>query len=353
MALQYVDRVKETTTSVGVGPVFLLDGPVAKGGYRGFVDKIGNGKQCAVLIEDKANNAWAIYAARIIQGSPDSIDAYYLSSSSNDDNPINFAGGEKEVSCIQAGEDMADVSTLAKSQSLGGGLIYDATFGFRLLTGATAIQGFTIGWTEINGPGPSGHAVSKMHYCYIYDDNNDGIGELDFSTVAPSYDPVNHYFQKSGDPTRRLINAVLVNASGVIPRFYSHKHKGHIAMEYGTPTSDTQVFSGVLPVAWTELISLQNFVPVGATTWAARIVADLPSQNNTLTTALDSESVAGRTINDAKAVVSITAPRSSYLQTVDFISVMCNPVLPLAYVKGEESGVNTAQLFVRGWTMSA
>ena len=351
MGLQYVDRVKETTTSVGVGPVFLLDGPVAKGAYRGFVDKIGNGQQCAVLIEDKANNAWAIYAARIIQGTPDSLECYYLSSSSNNDALVNFAGGEKEVSCIQAGEDIASISGLSKSLSNGGGVVYDATFGFRLLAGNASIQGFRISWPELNGPGPSGHAVSKMHYVYIHDENEDGIGSLDFSDVAPAYDPVNQYFQKTGDATRRLVNAIMVNAAGVIPRFFSEKRKGTVMMEYGAPTTDTQVFSGSVPLVWTELTSFLNFVPYGALSWSARIVADLPSQNNTLTTALDSENVPGRALNDAKAVVSITAPKAAFLQAADFVPVICDWGLPIAYLIGEESGTNTAQIFVRGWTM--
>lgn len=351
MGLQYVDRVKETTTSVGVGPVYLLDGPVAKGAYRGFVDKIGNGQRCAVLIEDKANDAWAIYAARIIQGTQDSIEAYYLSSSSNDDNPVNFAGGEKEVSCVYAGADMQEVAGNAKSATVGGSVVYDAALGFVLGAGSLSIQGFVVSWNAINGPGVSGHAVSRMHYCYIHDDNNDGIGDLEFSDTVPSFDPVNHYFQKTGDPTRRLVNAVMVNASGIIPRFYSQKRRGQVVMNYGEPTTDAVAFTGSVPLVWTELASFLNFVPYGAVAWDARVVANLPSQNNTLTIALDSESLPGRAIEDAKSVVSITAPKAAFLQTADFSPVVCDWNAPVAFIIGEETGTNTAQIIVRGWAL--
>lgn len=56
MALNYADRVKETTTTTGTGTLTLAG---ADTGYQSFA-AIGNGNTCIYVLEDADGTAWEV-----------------------------------------------------------------------------------------------------------------------------------------------------------------------------------------------------------------------------------------------------------------------------------------------------
>ena len=55
MALQFKDRVQETTTTTGTGTLTLAG---AVTGYQAFTNALSNGDTCYYAISDLTNNAW-------------------------------------------------------------------------------------------------------------------------------------------------------------------------------------------------------------------------------------------------------------------------------------------------------
>ena len=92
MPFVYGDRVKETSTSVGVGN-FTLDGAV--GGFRSFASGIGNGNQCYYAIENDADTSWEVGIGTLIASNTFQRDTVLTSSNSN--LPVAFAAGIKFV----------------------------------------------------------------------------------------------------------------------------------------------------------------------------------------------------------------------------------------------------------------
>ena len=98
MPLVFGDRVKETSTSVGLSS-FTLDGAAA--GFQSFVDGIGNGNQCFYTIENETDNAWEV-GIGTVAGASLSRDS--VLSSSNSGLPVNFASGTKQVFATEAAQ---------------------------------------------------------------------------------------------------------------------------------------------------------------------------------------------------------------------------------------------------------
>lgn len=98
MPLVYADRVKETSTSVGLSS-FVLDG--AAPSFRTFAAGIGNGNQCYYVIENEMDNTWEV-GIGTVAGATLSRDSVLTSSSANA--PVNFGSGTKQVFATEAAE---------------------------------------------------------------------------------------------------------------------------------------------------------------------------------------------------------------------------------------------------------
>lgn len=98
MPLVFADRVKETSTSVGLSSL-ALDGAVD--GFRTFAEGIGNGNQCYYVIENESDNTWEV-GIGTVAGATLSRDSVLSSSDVN--LPINFAAGTKQVFATEAAE---------------------------------------------------------------------------------------------------------------------------------------------------------------------------------------------------------------------------------------------------------
>ena len=96
MSFVFADRVKETSTSVGLSS-FTLDGPAS--GFRTFQSGIGNGNQCYYAIENDADTSWEV-GIGTVSGASLARDA--VLSSSNAGLPVNFAAGTKQVFATEA-----------------------------------------------------------------------------------------------------------------------------------------------------------------------------------------------------------------------------------------------------------
>jgi len=98
MPLVFGDRVKETSTSVGLSS-FSLDG--ASPGFQTFAAGIGNGNQCFFTIENDADLTWEV-GIGTVSGASLSRDS--VLSSSNGGLPVNFAAGTKQVFATEAAQ---------------------------------------------------------------------------------------------------------------------------------------------------------------------------------------------------------------------------------------------------------
>lgn len=99
MAFIIADRVKETTSVEGTGAV-VLGGAIA--GYQPF-SVIGNGNSTFYLISNLAGTIWEI-GLGTYTASTNSLSRDTVLSSSNSNNPVNFAEGAKVVSLTQPAE---------------------------------------------------------------------------------------------------------------------------------------------------------------------------------------------------------------------------------------------------------
>jgi hypothetical protein len=93
------DRVKETSTTAGVGTL-NLGGPVAD--FNSFVTGIGNGNSCPYLIDD-GNGNWELTFGTVTSGTPSTISrGTFISSSTG--SRITFGGTSKTIACVSAAE---------------------------------------------------------------------------------------------------------------------------------------------------------------------------------------------------------------------------------------------------------
>jgi len=112
MPLVFGDRVKETSTSVGLSS-FVLDG--ATTGFQSFAVGIGNGNQCFYTIENDADASWEVGIGTI---SGASLARDSVLSSSNAGAPVNFAAGTKQVFATEAAQHFNDAVTTASHNLL-------------------------------------------------------------------------------------------------------------------------------------------------------------------------------------------------------------------------------------------
>jgi hypothetical protein len=98
MPLVFGDRVKETSTTVGLSS-FTLDGAVV--GFQSFGVGIGNGNQCFYTIENDADSTWEVGIGTV---SGASLARDSVLSSSNAGLPVNFAAGTKQIFATEAAQ---------------------------------------------------------------------------------------------------------------------------------------------------------------------------------------------------------------------------------------------------------
>lgn len=103
MPLVFGDRVKETSTSVGLSS-FTLDGAVLA--FQSFAVGIGNGNQCFYTIEFDTDSTWEV-GIGTVSGASLSRDS--VLSSSNAGFPVNFAAGTKQVFATEAAQHFNNV----------------------------------------------------------------------------------------------------------------------------------------------------------------------------------------------------------------------------------------------------
>ena len=96
MALVINDRVKESSTTTGTG-TFDLDGVVS--GFEGFVAGIGTGNTTYYTIFNQGTTEWEVGVGTVTDATPDTLARTTVISSSNSDNPVDFASGTKDVFC--------------------------------------------------------------------------------------------------------------------------------------------------------------------------------------------------------------------------------------------------------------
>lgn len=127
MPLVFGDRVKETSTSVGLSS-FTLDG--ASPGFQSFAVGIGTGNQCFYTIENETDSTWEV-GIGTVSGSSLSRDS--VLSSSNVGSPVSFAAGTKQVFATETAQHFNNVLSTADH----------ATTDHTGLTGIPAAEAFT------------------------------------------------------------------------------------------------------------------------------------------------------------------------------------------------------------------
>ena len=95
MALVINDRVKETSTTTGTGPV-ALGGAVT--GFETFAAGIGNSNTTYYAIFNQGTTEWEV-GLGTLDGSSANLTRTTPISSSNSDAAVNFTSGTKDVFC--------------------------------------------------------------------------------------------------------------------------------------------------------------------------------------------------------------------------------------------------------------
>lgn len=94
MPFRFADRVKETSTTTGVG-AYSLAGAVA--GFRTFVAGIGTTNLCHYVAEDGTD--WEIGIGTVTAGAPDTLARTLILASSNAGAAVNWAAGTRNILC--------------------------------------------------------------------------------------------------------------------------------------------------------------------------------------------------------------------------------------------------------------
>ena len=95
MALVINDRVKETSTSTGIGAI-TLDG--ASTGFETFLAGIGGNNKTYYTIHNQGTAEWEVGIGTLNAGATQIITRSIISSS-NSDSGVNFTAGTKDVFC--------------------------------------------------------------------------------------------------------------------------------------------------------------------------------------------------------------------------------------------------------------
>ena len=131
-ALIINDRVKETSTTTGTVTVNLAG---ASQGFESFVTGIGTGNQTYYCITNSSQTEFEVGIGTVTDATPDTLSRDTVLSSTNSNNKVNFASGEKDVFCtIPAKKAMSPVmqatgyvvthsSTLDEVQTMDSGVL--------------------------------------------------------------------------------------------------------------------------------------------------------------------------------------------------------------------------------------
>ena len=96
MALVLDDRVKETSTTTGTGPLDL-DGAVS--GFQTFVAGIADTNTTFYAIVNRSAAEWETGIGTIADASPDTLTRTSVIASSNSDSAVDLSAGTKDVFC--------------------------------------------------------------------------------------------------------------------------------------------------------------------------------------------------------------------------------------------------------------
>lgn len=146
MALKLADRVQETTTTSGTGPI-SLGGAVL--GYQTFVAGIGSGNSCYYTISDVIAGAWEVGIGTVTAGTPNTLARTTVLSSSNSGALVNFAGNTSLVWCDYPAEkavyqDASNNVTIAGNIYTTGGSIIDSLDNVRNIPIAAKTAAYTL-----------------------------------------------------------------------------------------------------------------------------------------------------------------------------------------------------------------
>ena len=131
-ALVINDRVKETSTTTGTGTISLAG---ASQGFETFVTGIGTTNKTYYCITNSTQTEFETGIGTVTDATPDTLSRDTVISSTNSDNLVNFAAGEKDVFCtIPAKKAMSPVmeatgyvvthaSTLDEVQTMDSGVL--------------------------------------------------------------------------------------------------------------------------------------------------------------------------------------------------------------------------------------
>ena len=131
-ALVINDRVKETSTTTGTGTINLAG---ASQGFESFVTGIGTTNQTYYCITNSSQTEFEVGIGTVTDATPDTLSRDTVLSSTNSDNKVDFAAGEKDVFCtIPAKKAMSPVmqatgyvvthsSTLDEVQTMDSGVL--------------------------------------------------------------------------------------------------------------------------------------------------------------------------------------------------------------------------------------
>lgn len=95
MALNFADRVYETSTTTGTGTLNLAG--AANGGYQTFALGVGDGNTCYYCIVNSSADEWEVGLGTVTDSTPDTLSRDTVYDSSNNGNLVNFSSGTKQV----------------------------------------------------------------------------------------------------------------------------------------------------------------------------------------------------------------------------------------------------------------
>ncbi len=100
MVLAIADRVKETSTTTGLG-TYNLAGP--EGGFQGFVAGIATTNTCHAMATD--GNDWEVFIGTVTDAAPDTLSRDTLIASSTG-SFISWGAGTREIFCVLPGDQL-------------------------------------------------------------------------------------------------------------------------------------------------------------------------------------------------------------------------------------------------------
>lgn len=123
MALQYADRVQETSTTTGTG-TYSLAGAVT--GFQTFVAGIGNTNTCFYCAYDSDGSGipqggWEVGLGTVTDASPDTLSRTTILASSNAGAAVNWGAGTRRIFCTDPAShvDLVRTATYASRPTVG------------------------------------------------------------------------------------------------------------------------------------------------------------------------------------------------------------------------------------------